>query len=106
MTRPPRNALTEAQVSASIDAYLEMRGYLRKFSQDKAFRRQLAGWPDRVCFTPEFVLLVEIKRPGRWRRPSQVAFAEAIAPFLCSWLRYVCADDVADVAKVFGDEVI
>lgn len=106
MTRPRRNALTEAQVSASIDAYLEMRGYLRKFSQDKSFRRQLSGWPDRVCFTPDFVLLVEIKRPGGRRRHSQVLFAAAIAPFLCDWLRYVCADDVAQVAAVFGDEVI
>ena len=106
MTRPRRNALTEAQVSESIDAYLEHRGYLRKFSQDKAFRRQLAGWPDRVCFCDEFVLLVEIKRPGGRRRHSQVMFAAAIAKYRCSWLRYVCADDVAQVAAVFGDEVI
>ena len=110
MPNPARRALfspTENDVAHDVDLYLALHdGAVFKFSQDCAVRRQLAGWPDRVFVSHECLLFVELKRPGGVRRPAQVKFFKMIEPYLCSWLRYVCASDVADVAAIFGDEVI
>ena len=110
MPNPARRALfspTENDVAHDVDLYLALHdGAVFKFSQDRAVRGQLAGWPDRVFVSSDLVLLIEIKRPGGRRRASQVEFECKVKPYLGRLVRYVCAEVVADVAAIFGDEVI
>jgi hypothetical protein len=100
-------SLSESEILAQIDAYLIASGwFVCKLAQDIRTRQQLAGFPDRIAFKAGSTLLIEGKAPGGQLRLTQTQFAADIAPHLRSTLHYVVAYDVADVAALFGDEVI
>ena len=97
----------ESTIQSDIVQYLEATGWLvRIFSQDRAVRRQLAGWVDVIGFRRGVTLLVECKVPGGKLRKRQREFGFAIAPHIAITLRYVVADCLEDVVAMVGDQVI
>ena len=99
--------MLESTIQAQIVAYLRAAGwYVRTFSQDRAVRRQMAGFPDVVAFRFGTTLLVEVKAPGGKRRQAQREFAVDLMPHLADTLRYVVARRLEDVVHVLGDGVV
>lgn len=97
---------TESEIQAAIVDYLTATGwYARIFSQDKSFRRQLAGWVDVWAVRRGVSLVVQVKAPGGRLSEAQCEFARAIAPHIATTCRYVEADCLEDVVEMVGDRV-
>ena len=107
MTTLKQQEQSESTITANCAEYLRRGGwFVTVHAQDRAVRRQSAGWVDITAFKHGVTLLVEVKTSVGRLRPAQREFKAEVAPHLWSTLRYVVARDLADVAEVLGDSVI
>ena len=93
--------LTESTIVAQQVEYLRRAGwFVVVFAQDRAVRRQLAGWPDHVSFKYDTTLLVEAKtRTGRVR-DSQERLKDNLLPHTGPHLWYVLARSLDALVEV------
>ena len=92
---------TESTIVAQQVEYLRRAGwFVVVFAQDRAVRRQSAGWPDHVSFKYDITLLVEAKtRMGRVR-DSQKRFNGQLAPHVGTHLWHVVARSLDALVEV------
>lgn len=90
---------SERNIQHAIVARLRWHGWMvRELSQPRAVSGELIGVPDVIAWKMGHTLLIEVKRRGGKRRPSQTQFAEEIQAHRSLTLMCVLADDVDEFA--------
>lgn len=70
-------SMTEAQLQAAVIELAELLGYLVFHSGDSR-RDTGAGFPDLTMVKPPRLVFAELKRQGRYARPDQRAWLDAL----------------------------
>ena len=90
---------SERNIQQAIVARLRWHGWMvRELSQPRAVSGELVGVPDVIAWKLGHTLLIEVKRRGGKRRPSQTQFADEIQVHRRLTLMCVLADDVDEFA--------
>ncbi len=90
---------SERNIQQAIVARLRWHGWMvRELSQPRAVSGELVGVPDVIAWKLGHTLLIEVKRRGGKRRPSQTQFAEEMRVHERLTLMCVLADDVDEFA--------